>query len=353
MRVSHFKGKEILITGGTGSLGKELVKQLRRDHRPRGVRVYSRDELKQYHMQRELDADPALPPVAFLLGDVRDCDRLRRAMTGVDIVIHAAALKQVPACESNPLEAIRTNIHGAENVLGAAIDCVVEKVMNVSTDKAVKPVNIYGAAKMAAERLFTHGGVYASGSNHTKFASCRYGNVLGSRGSVAHVFKAQADSGQPITITHNAMTRFFITLPTVARFLLNNIGIMQGGEVFVPRMKSMSIHDMAIAMGSRVKCTCKPHSIKCPWCDGTLPKEIVLPEIKTVGIRQGEKIHESLFAEEEYVYEFNDHYRVFPARQSAAREADMGTPKQWEFNSSRNPNGELTQEELLDMLNET
>ena len=351
-----FEGKEILITGGTGSLGKTLVKLLLTEHKPKGVRIFSRDELKQWQMRNELSSlmkNADLPPLAFLIGDVRDPARLRRAFKGVDIVIHTAAMKQVPACEDNPREAVQTNVLGSMNVMDAAIDCGVGRVMNVSTDKAVKPVNLYGATKMAAEKLIVDGNVYTGGRG-TILSSCRYGNVLGSRGSVAHVFKAQADAGQPITITHKAMTRFWITLPRVARFLLDRVADMNGGEIFVPKMKSMGIFSMAIAM-------CSGNHIGAPSPTGVLRsitgEEIgdLLPQFDIVGIRQGEKLHEVLFAEEDYVYEFVDHYRVFASKFSASAEKALGWAgaKQWEFNSGRNPNGELTAEELQAMLKET
>jgi UDP-N-acetylglucosamine 4,6-dehydratase len=295
--LTYFNGKEILITGGTGSLGKTLTKLLITEHKPKGIRIFSRDELKQWSMRADLKSAFPSAPVAFLLGDVRDEKRLKRAFNGVDVVIHTAALKQVPACEEHPLEAVQTNILGASNVLSTAIDCGVERVMNVSTDKAVKPVNLYGATKMAAEKLFINGNVY-TGGHKTKFACCRYGNVLGSRGSVAHVFKAQADSGEPITITHKSMTRFWITLPQVGRFLLARVADMTGGEVFVPKMKSMGIFQMACAMTMRGGYDLGNNHI-------SPPKE---PAFITTGIRQGEKLHESLFCEEEYICEYGDHY---------------------------------------------
>lgn len=335
---THLHGREILITGGTGSLGKELVKQLIRDHEPHGIRIFSRDELKQFHMMREVDKMRAefgkATPVAFCVGDVRDYGRLCRAMEGVDIVIHAAALKQVPSCEYNPLEAIKTNIYGAENVLNAALDCIVEKVMNVSTDKACKPVNLYGATKMAAEKLFIHGNVYA-GSRLTRFSCCRYGNVLGSRGSVTHVFRERAEQGLPLEITHRAMTRFWITLPAVAKFLLARIADMKGGEVFVPKMKSMGITEMAYIMLMNSK-----NSPAIPS-----PSDFVV-----TGIRQGEKLHESLFSKEEYVREHSDYYLVFSSFQQGKDGMPVGGV---ELRSDRNPNGNLTQDELLAMLKET
>ena len=322
-------GKEVLITGGTGSLGKQLFQLLMTEHKPKGIRILSRGELLQWQMQidfRALLTAPDSPPVSFLIGDVRDSMRMHRACRGVDVLIHTAAMKQVGACEDNPLEAVRTNVEGAVNVLNAAIDCRVEKVLNVSTDKAVCPVNLYGATKMTAEKLIVDGNIYAAGHG-TILSSCRYGNVLGSRGSVAHVFKEQSDKGLPVTLTHNAMTRFWISLPTVARFLLSRLDIMKGGEIFVPKMKSMGVRDMAIAMTGI-----------------TDPSRY-----KVVGIRQGEKLHESLFPEEDYVYEYPDHYRVF-ASKNAVCESEVGTAKQWEFNSGRNPNGELTAAELRGML---
>ena len=324
-------GKEILITGGTGSLGKQLLKLLLTEHKPKGIRIFSRDELKQWQLRNDFKAlltAPGAPPVSFLIGDVRDPKRMHRACRGVDVLIHAAAMKQVPACEDNPLEAIKTNVDGAVNVLNAAIDCGVGRVMNVSTDKAVKPVNLYGATKMAAEKLIVDGNIYAAGHG-TILSSCRYGNVLGSRGSVAHVFKEQADRGLPITITHNAMTRFWVSLPTVARFLLSRIELMRGGEIFVPKMKSMGVLQMAHAMTSVTDSA----------------------RYQVTGIRQGEKLHECLFPEEDYVYEYPDHYRVF-ASKDATCEAEIGGAKQWEFNSGRNPNGELTADELRAMLAE-
>lgn len=345
-----FKGKEILITGGTGSLGKTLVKLLVKEHRPRGIRIYSRDELKQWQFRQEIEPLRGDCPVAFLVGDVRDAERLRRAMEGVDIVIHTAAQKQVPSSEENPQEAIKTNVHGSENVMNAALDCLVERVMYVNTDKAAKPTTLYGATKMCAERLFIHGNVYA-GSRGTKFSACRYGNVLGSRGSVAHVFREQALAGKPLSITHKGMTRFWITIPEVARFILARLADMQGGEVFVPKMKSMGIYDMAVAMGERRRCECGVEgqgNALCPWCDGTLPAERILPEFKVTGIRQGEKLHEILFADEEFCYDRPDHYVVtYQHRQ------EFGTAQHFELRSDRNPAGELISGELLAMLAET
>lgn len=317
-------------------MGKELVKQLIRDHDPHGIRVFSRGELEQWKMRPVVDKwrkdFNRQTPVAFLVGDVRDADRLRRAMEGVDVVIHAAALKQIGSCEDNPLEAVQTNIHGSENVLNAALDCCVEKVMYTNTDKSCQPTTLYGATKMVAERLFIDGNVY-SGSRNTRFSACRYGNVLGSRGSVAHVFREQARAGLPITITSKSMTRFWTTIANIATFTLARIGDMRGGEVFVPKMKSLGIYQMACAMAG------KPQ-------DGS-----IAPEFIVTGIRQGEKLHESLFSAEEYICEYVDHYVIWPRRNP---DVQMGQGQgRWELRSDRNPNGELTRDELLSMLEET
>lgn len=334
-QTDYLHGREVLITGGTGSLGKELVKQLICDHKPRGIRIFSRDEAKQWGFKRELNSIYTNAPVAFCGGDIRDLQRLQRAMEGVDVCIHAAALKHVPFCELNPLEAVKTNVHGAENVMNAALDCLVEKVMYTNTDKAVKATTLYGATKMVAEKLLIDGNVYA-GNRGTKFSACRYGNVLGSRGSVAHIFKDQAERGIPLSITSKNMTRFWISIPTVAKFILDRLGDMQGGEVFVPKMKSLGIFQMAVIMANGLA----PGKT---WVNGK--------DFQTTGIRQGEKLHESLFCEEEYATELKEYYIVKPQRDpNVAMGMGQGT---WELRSDRNPNGELTREELLAMLNET
>lgn len=271
MIINKIEGKEVLVTGGTGTLGKELVKQLIRFHNPKGIRIYSRDEFKQWQLQNYLKEIDCPIPVSFLIGDIRDRDRMMRALKGVDIVFHTAAMKQVPACEYNPIEALMTNTIGAKNLLEAAIDNNVEIVMNVSTDKAVYPVNFYGMTKGAAEKLLIHGNVYSPGK--TKFACCRYGNVINSRGSIIPLFKEQAKTGI-ITVTDSRMTRFFIPIETVARFIIERIGETEGGEIFVPRMKSSTIVNIA--------------AVVAPGCS-----------IKEIGIRQGEKLHECLITEEE------------------------------------------------------
>jgi len=279
----NWKDKIVLLTGGTGSFGKKFVEIMLRKYKPRTIRIYSRDELKQYEMQKQFNDDR----LRYFIGDVRDKERLSRSMKGVNIVIHAAAQKQVPACEYNPFEAIKTNIIGAVNIVDIAIDNGVEKVMAISTDKAVNPINLYGATKLCAEKVFVQGNSY-SGTKCTKFSCVRYGNVFGSRGSVVPLFQAQKKTGV-ITITDKRMTRFWITLEQGVEFVIKSIELMKGGEVFVPKIPSMKITDLANAM--------------CPDC-----------KIKDIGIRQGEKIHEVLISEEEsrHTLEFKDFYVIEP-----------------------------------------
>src|SRR5215471_8094986 len=249
----------ILVTGGTGSFGQQFARVMLRDYHPQKLIVFSRDELKQHEMRvNGLDH----PSLRFFLGDVRDVDRLRRAMQGVDIVVHAAALKQVPAAEYNPIEAVMTNIIGARNVVDAALDCGVKKVLALSTDKAVNPSNLYGATKLVAEKLFVQANAY-SGAGPTRFSCVRYGNVVGSRGSVIPLFMAQRKTGR-ITVTDPGMTRFWLTLEQGVRFVTRAIEQMMGGEVFVPKLPSMSLTDLIKALA--------------PNC-----------EIKPIGIRPGEK----------------------------------------------------------------
>lgn len=261
--------KSILITGGTGSFGKEFIEVMLESYHPRKLIVFSRDELKQHEMRVQGFEHDSL---RYFIGDVRDYDRLRRAMSDVDIVIHAAALKQVPACEYNPIEAVKTNIDGAKNVIEAALDCKVNKVVALSTDKAVNPVNLYGATKLAAEKLFVQSNAYA-GTQDTHFSCVRYGNVVGSRGSVIPLFAQQRPTGK-ITITDQRMTRFWLTLRQGVNFVIKCAELMQGGEVFVPKIPSMNIMDLAQAVA--------------PNC-----------EIDYIGIRPGEKIHEMLLSEHE------------------------------------------------------
>lgn len=281
--MSIFDDKVILVTGGTGSFGKKFAEILTTECRPKNLRVFSRGELLQMEMHNAFNDDR----LRFLIGDVRDKSRLNRAMNGVDIVVHAAALKQVPTCEYNPIEAIKTNIDGSVNIIDAAIDNSVEKVMAISTDKAVHPVNLYGATKMVAEKLFVQANSYA-GFRKTKFSVVRYGNVVGSRGSVIPLFKEQAKTGT-ITITDERMTRFWITLDQGVRFVINSLEQMKGGEIFVPKIPSMRVTDLADVAAPGAK-------------------------IRQIGIRPGEKLHEVMITEDEsrHAKEFPSHYVVEP-----------------------------------------
>ncbi len=261
----------VLITGGTGSFGRKFVELALREFRPRKVIVFSRDELKQ-HQMRERFPDGPNSPMRYFIGDVRDKERLHRAFHGVDIVVHAAALKHVPVCEYNPFEAIQTNVVGAKNVIDVAIDRCVKKVIAVSTDKAVNPVNLYGASKLCAEKLFVQGNAYV-GEAGTVLSCTRYGNVIGSRGSVIQVFLQQRESGA-ITVTDARMTRFWLTLEQGVRFVIGCLARMHGGEIFVPKIPSMSVMDVARSLAPQCKVSC-------------------------VGIRSGEKMHELLVSEDE------------------------------------------------------
>jgi UDP-N-acetylglucosamine 4,6-dehydratase len=266
-----FNDKIILVTGGTGSFGRKFVGHVLKHYRPRKLIVFSRDELKQHEMRQSYPDFPN-SPVRYFLGDVRDRERLYRAFSGVDIVVHAAALKQVPACEYNPFEAVQTNILGGRNVIDAAIDCGVKKVLAISTDKAVNPVNLYGATKLCAEKIFVQSNSYA-GRDGCRFSCSRYGNVVGSRGSVVPVFAEQRKTGS-LTITDGRMTRFWITLDQGVAFVIRCIEQMTGGEVFIPKIPSMKLTELARAVA--------------PEC-----------ALKYVGIRPGEKLHEVLVSEDE------------------------------------------------------
>ena len=261
-----FDGQTLLVTGGTGSFGHTFVGACLKHTGLKKVIIFSRDELKQWEMQRAFDHDEHL---RFFLGDVRDHARLRRAFDGVDIVVHAAALKQIPAIEYNPFEAVKTNIHGAYNVIDAAIDRGVERVIALSTDKACSPINLYGATKLVSDKLFVDGNAYAGGKK-TRFAVVRYGNVVGSRGSVVPLFKELAKDGL-LPITDERMTRFWITLDQTVQFVLDCLERMHGGEVFVPKIPSMRVTDLARAVAPEA-------------------------EHKIVGIRPGEKLHEELIS---------------------------------------------------------
>ena len=282
--MSSLRGKTILVTGGTGSFGARFVETLLAEHEPRAIRIFSRDELKQSELQRRFADDDRL---RYLLGDVRDLPRLTRATRGVDVVVHAAALKQVPAAEYNPFEAVQTNVVGAENVVSAAIENDVPLTLSLSTDKAVNPVNLYGATKLCAEKIVSQGNAYAADSP-ARFASVRYGNVVGSRGSVIPLFKAQAETGV-LTITDERMTRFWITLDQSVAFVLDCLDLMGGGEVFVPKIPSMKVVDRAEAIAPEA-------------------------ERRMVGIRAGEKLHEMLGTEDEsrHSFELPDRYVIFP-----------------------------------------
>lgn len=266
-----FNKKTILVTGGTGSFGKKFIKHILNEYDPKKVIIFSRDELKQYEMaSSEEFKDNRL---RFFLGDVRDENRMRRAMEQVQIVIHAAALKQVPACEYNPIEAVLTNVMGARNIIEAALDSEVERVLALSTDKAANPVNLYGATKLVAEKLFVQSNAYSGKYKKTKFSCVRYGNVVGSRGSVIPFFLKQKETGT-LPVTDPRMTRFWITLDQGVRFVDQCVNIMNGGEVFIPKIPTMNIMDLASAIA--------------PEC-----------KINEVGIRPGEKLHEILVSEDE------------------------------------------------------
>ena len=291
-----FNNKNIFITGGTGSFGHKYTQTLLQRYKPNKIIIYSRDELKQYEMQQQFNADC----MRYFIGDVRDQERLIRAMRGVDYVIHAAALKQVPAAEYNPMECIKTPINGAENVIHAAIENNVEKVIALSTDKAANPINLYGATKLASDKLFIAANNIAGG-DRPRFSVVRYGNVVGSRGSVVPYFEKLRDNGAEfIPITHPDMTRFWISLQGGVDFVLKNFERMFGGELFVPKIPSIRIVDLAKAIA--------PH----------------LP-IKDVGIRPGEKLHEMMCpGDMSYnTYEYDDHFVIAPSIQFSSRSNDF------------------------------
>ncbi|MCH8537213.1 MAG: UDP-N-acetylglucosamine 4,6-dehydratase (inverting) [Alkalimonas sp.] len=324
-----FDGKTILITGGTGSFGHKYTETLLARYKPKKIIIYSRDELKQYEMQQRFDQDC----MRYFIGDVRDEHRLVRAMRGVDYVIHAAALKQVPAAEYNPMECIKTNINGAENVINAAIDANVEKVIALSTDKAANPVNLYGATKLASDKLFVAGNNIAGGSR-PRFSVVRYGNVVCSRGSVVPYFENLIDKGSDhLPVTHPDMTRFWISLQQGVDFVLKNFERMLGGEIFVPKIPSIRIVDLAKAMAPE------------------------LP-VKHVGIRPGEKLHEVMCPGENsyHTYEFADHFVIAPAIKffnrsnsfdiNALQEKGQLVEAGFEYASNTNPHF-LSQEAIL------
>ncbi|KAB0611372.1 UDP-N-acetylglucosamine 4,6-dehydratase (inverting) [Campylobacter hyointestinalis] len=281
-----FNNKNILITGGTGSFGKKYTKILLQNYKPNKIIIYSRDELKQYEMAGEFNQKC----MRYFIGDIRDEKRLKTAMNGVDYVIHAAAMKHVPIAEYNPMECIKTNINGASNVINASLECGVQKVIALSTDKACNPVNLYGATKLASDKLFIAANNIA-GNKPTRFSVVRYGNVVGSRGSVVPLFKKLiANGARDLPITDTRMTRFWITLEQGVNFVLKNFARMQGGELFIPKIPSMKMTDLAKAMAPNLG-------------------------IKIIGIRPGEKLHETMISKDDahLTYEFDDHYVIVPS----------------------------------------
>ncbi len=319
------KGKTILLTGGTGSFGQKFTRIVLDKHMPKAIRIFSRDELKQWEMEKRFNSDERL---RFFIGDIRDKERVERAMDGVDIVVHAAALKQVPSCEYNPFEAVKTNIIGAQNLINAAIDHNIERVIAISSDKAVNPVNLYGATKMCMEKLFIAANAYVGKSRRTKMSCIRYGNVVGSRGSIVPLFKEQKKTGV-ITVTDKRMTRFWITLEGGVNFVLKCIEVMKGGEVFVPKIPSMRIMDMV--------------KLLAPEC-----------KVKFIGIRPGEKIHECLLTEDEsrHTLEGKDFFVIEPEHSWWKASKSKGIkvlPEEFRYTSDKNSNW-LTIEKLREMI---
>jgi len=318
-------GKSVLITGGTGSFGHRFVSTLLERYSLKRLVIYSRDELKQYDMEMKFDQDEGCSAeiMRFFIGDVRDKERLKEAMRNIDVVIHAAALKQVPAAEYNPMECIKTNIHGAENVIQAALDNNVDRVIALSTDKAANPINLYGATKLASDKLFVAANNMSGG--RTKFSVVRYGNVIGSRGSVVPLFDKLINKGvKSLPITHEEMTRFWITLQEGVDFVLKNIERMQGGEIFVPKIPSVRIADLAKAMAPDLA-------------------------IKIIGIRPGEKLHEIMCPADDshLTVEFKDYLVIAPSITFFTRDNDFTSnaigdigkivEQGYEYNSGTNP----------------
>lgn len=310
-------GKTVLVTGGSGSFGRQFSKTLLTRYKLRKLIILSRDEHKQYDMQQAA-AFAGREEMRYFIGDVRDVDRLRMAMRGVDFVVHAAALKHVPAAEYNPFECIRTNVHGAENVISAAIDCGVEKIIALSTDKAVNPINIYGASKLASDKLFVAANTLA-GDSPSRFSVVRYGNVLGSRGSIVPLIRRLVEDGcESIPLTDDRMTRFWITLDQGIDFVLSSAEIMKGGEIFVPRVPSMTVVDMMEALAPGV------------------PRHVI-------GIRPGEKLHELLISEDDTaaVVARDERYVICPSQDTtvqASHEAAGATAMPADFHYASNTN---------------
>lgn len=328
-----FDKKNILITGGTGSFGKKFTELLLQKYKPNKIIIFSRDELKQYEMAQEFTNKC----MRFFIGDVRDKDRLKKAMKDVDYVIHAAALKHVPIAEYNPMECIKTNINGAQNVIDAALDNNVKKVIALSTDKAANPVNLYGATKLASDKLFVAANNLV-GTSDIQFSVVRYGNVIGSRGSVIPYFKKLIESGETtLPITDEKMTRFLITLEQGVNFVLKNFERMQGGEIFVPKIPSIKIVDLASFMAPSLK-------------------------QKIIGIRPGEKLHEIMCPADDshLTYEFDDHFVISPTITFTTRrnydknilgEIGKKVVQGFEYNSGNNDKW-LEKEEFLELLKE-
>ena len=320
-----FNNKNILITGGTGSFGKKYTKILLENYKPNKIIIYSRDELKQYEMAQEFSSSS----MRYFIGDVRDENRLNTAMNGVDFVIHAAAMKHVQIAEYNPMECIKTNIHGAQNVINASLKNRVEKVIALSTDKACNPVNLYGATKLASDKLFIAANNIA-GTSPTRFSVVRYGNVVGSRGSVVPLFKKLIENGaKELPITDERMTRFWITLEDGVKFVLKNFARMQGGELFIPKIPSMKIIDLAATLAPN------------------------LP-IKIIGIRPGEKLHEIMISADDTMHslEFDDHYVIGPSIKFYDKEADFAINRLGEKGRAVNSNFEYRSDNNTQWLNQ-
>jgi UDP-N-acetylglucosamine 4,6-dehydratase len=329
-----FNNKAILITGGTGSFGQRFSTYLLKNYSPKKIIIFSRDELKQFEMQQQFTA----PCMRFFIGDVRDKYRLKTAMRDVDYVVHAAALKQVPAAEYNPNECIKTNIYGAQNVIDAAIDTDVSRVIALSTDKAANPVNLYGATKLASDKLFVAAN-NMSGAKGPRFAVVRYGNVVGSRGSVVPFFHQLLSQGvSKLPVTHDEMTRFWITLDEGVEFVVQNFQRMQGGEIFVPKIPSIRILDLVESVSGK-------------------------REYDLVGIRPGEKLHEVMVPQEmaHHSLEFNDHYVITPAikffdktvnyLKNKLGEEGLPVEDKFEYHSGTNPHFLTVQElQMLDKV---
>jgi len=321
--------KVILITGGTGSFGKKFIEIVLREFKPKKLIVFSRDELKQSEMQIVFN-DRDYPAMRYFIGDVRDRDRLYRAFEGVDVVIHAAALKQVVAAEYNPFEVIKTNILGAQNVIDAAIDQGVQRVIALSTDKAASPVNLYGATKLCSDKLFVAANSYA-GSQNTRFGVVRYGNVVGSRGSVVPLFLTQRDSGK-VTITDKRMTRFWITLEQGVRFVIQSLERLEGGEIFIPKLPSTNIMDLIEAIAPNCEC-------------------------ETIGIRPGEKLHEVMIPRDDArnAIDYGDYFLIQPSHawwdDKAFLDKNGGKPCHADFEYSSDINDVwLSVDEIKDMV---